>query len=98
MDNIGNVIGTCWKLRAACGEYRIPKQAAGVVLTLEDAERIHGALVSVAPGKDEVRVAWIRESKSELFNVEEIALVPKPHHPESGKEWFRVFDVPVYVM
>lgn len=98
MDNIGEVISACFALRYELNLGMLPAgdRRYGVLLSKEEAEKIHANTVSIAPGKDEIQVAWTRRSKGEL--IVEKSIIPKPHHPEAGQEWFRVFDIPVIVV
>lgn len=98
MRNIGALVSACWALRTGARWARVPDGAYGIVLRLDDAERIHGEMVAASPGADQIEVAY---TYGLAIGPDELTIhkakVDKPAVPEPG-EWFRVFDIPVIVV
>jgi hypothetical protein len=97
MDNIGDLVSACWRLRLAIGKERLRDGYYAVIINQDLAEKIHANLVAVSPGSDEVDVLWFRDTGPGGSTWTERAKVPKPSVPEPG-EWFRIFDIPVVVL
>lgn len=101
MESMGEVFSACYSLRFSARHAQLDLKRVAVILTQQEAETIHGNIVSLVPGSDEVQVAWSRYRPAadigERYSIE-VSRFPKPSVPEPGGEWLKIFDVPVIVI
>lgn len=101
MESMGEVLSACFALSLGSGYARVSKNRIAVVLTEQEADRIHAATVSMAPGSDSVKIPWTRFRPAALPGERLeiiVSVVPKPPVPETGKVWMRSFGIPVIVI